>query len=335
MEKAITAADVPPQFLEAAFLVGHIPQKSLAFDPRVSYALYVPPKHYIALASPGASDTVANEPSTAPSHSPRAKLPLLVYIHGTRRNISPLFTSLAAFADSMPCAILVPLFPAGIDGPNDLDSYKVLRSTTLRSDLALLSMLDDEIAHRWPHIETGKVFMMGFSGGGQFAHRFLYLYPERVKAVSVGAPGRTTVLDDEEKWPVGVADVESLFGRRVQRHLIAQVPIQLVVGSEDVEVHGGKEFAAWLAQVRHRQQKAKMKATATATDEAKPQHGGKETQDLLPMERGRLDTLRQLQSMWQRDGIESRLDVVEGVAHSGAGVRECVLQFLQPLIQRH
>ncbi|RAK94840.1 uncharacterized protein BO80DRAFT_292835, partial [Aspergillus ibericus CBS 121593] len=212
MNIPLTTPEVPPQFLKPAFLVGHIPQRTLAADPRVSYALYIPPAHYNP--DPNRSTT-----TTAPYNNP--KLPLLVTIHGTSRNPTPLRTTLPPFANSTPCAILAPLFPANIDGPNDLDSYKLLRSRTLRSDLALLSILD-EIATVWPGLDTEKIYLMGFSGGGQFAHRFLYIHPERLMAVSVGAPGRVTMLDEAGKWPGGVGDVEGVFGKGVRRDLIRQ-----------------------------------------------------------------------------------------------------------------
>jgi pimeloyl-ACP methyl ester carboxylesterase len=210
------------------------------------------------------------------------------------------------------------LFPAGLDGPNDHDSYKKLWSSSLRSDLALLSILD-EIALRWPGIETSKVFMMGFSGGGQFAHRFLYIYPERLAAVSVGAPGRVTALDNRT-WPFGIADVEAVFGRQVQPDLIKDVVIQLVVGGADVAAHGGDEFSYWLKQ---------QKLSRAGRGGRDSQRSGTE-----PMDKSRLKTIQELQIMWENFGIKSKLDVVEGVAHSSDGVRECVFEFLRPLMQK-
>lgn len=310
MDKALTTSNVPPQFLYSAFLLGHVPWQSLSSDPRVSYGIYVPAKQYNPELVAGSDD--------------EKKLPLLVYIHGTRRMVSAIQKDgdLISFAESTPCAVLAPLFPAGLDGPNDLDSYKLLRSKTLRSDQALWSILD-EVAHRWPGISTKKVFLMGFSGGGQFAHRLLYLYPERVAAVSAGAPGMATVLDDAKKWPAGVADVESLFGKRVQKDLIRQVQIQLVVGSEDNALHGGEEFWEWV-----REMKARMKKTTTVDSENKEKEG----EGLGDMRKGRLDTLRELQALWKQDNIEARLDIVEGMAHEEGPARQIVLEFLRSAI---
>lgn len=295
MDKPLTTADIPERFLRDAFLVGHVPLTALASDPRISYALYIPPQHYRSTGAP---------------------LPLLVWVHGTGRNISAIHgEDLVSFADSTPCAVVAPLFPAGLAGPHELDSYKVLQSPALRSDFALLSILD-EISHRWPGVQTEKIFLMGFSGGGQFAHRFLYLYPERLVAISVGAPGRVTALDNKQEWPRGVGDVETRFGRSIDKQNIQNVAIQLIVGSIDDQVHGGSDFQEWLQQYAERR---KDQPSQSST---------------LPiMRRGRLQTLRNLQSEWKEYGIEAQLDVVDGVGHNFPGVLQYVLQFIGPAIQ--
>ncbi|KAK9234061.1 hypothetical protein V1525DRAFT_414306 [Lipomyces kononenkoae] len=72
----------------------------------------------------------------------------------------------------------------------------------MRYDLLLLAILD-EVSLRCPAIDTSKVLLTGFSGGGQFVHRFTYLHPERLLAVNVGAPGSVTYLDDNRPWADG------------------------------------------------------------------------------------------------------------------------------------
>ncbi|KAL7624728.1 hypothetical protein AAE478_006299 [Parahypoxylon ruwenzoriense] len=302
MDGALTTANVPAQFLEDLYLVGHFPLMTLQVDPRISYAIYVPKAHY----NP---DPAQGNGTTHNSTAATGKLPLLVYVHGTGRNIAALNEELASFADEAACAVLAPLFPAGMDGPNDVDSYKVLRSPSLRSDLGLLAVLD-QVAYRWPGIETGKVFLMGFSGGGQFAHRFLYLYPERLAAASVGAPGRPTFLEESQDWPAGIADVETLFNKTVDGGLVGKVPIQLVVGDKDVEIHGSPEFWEWQR-------------------ETLGGDGG-----LAQMNVTRLESMRQLHASLERAGIETQFDIVPGVAHEETGVRETVLGFLGPLIRK-
>jgi poly(3-hydroxybutyrate) depolymerase len=328
MDKALSTADVPPRFLKDALLVGHIPWRTLASEPRVCYRLYVPARHYNPFLT-----------ATSPASD---KLPLLVYMHGTRRNIAAIDSAddLVRFADATPCAVLAPLFPAGVDGPHDLDSYKLLASRSLRSDLALLAMLD-EVARRWPGVDAHRVYLMGFSGGGQFAHRFLYLYPERMRAVSVGAPGRATVLDRTRRWPVGIAGVEDLFdGRQVKVEDIRGVRIQLVVGTEDNVVHGGEGFWEWVRAMKAKGRAVTGTATATATGtgengvkitngDEKAGGGAEQNTSLEDMRQGRLDTVRELQALWRDQGIEAQLDIVEGMAHDERPARNVVLGFLR------
>ncbi|KAI1657695.1 alpha/beta-hydrolase [Daldinia decipiens] len=298
MDKLLSASVVPLKFRKNALLTGHIPYKSLASDPRVSYTIYVPAEAYNQRHPDGAGP--------GPN-----KLPLLVAVHGTRRDVFNVY-DLVPFAESTPCAVLLPLFPTGLDGPNDIDSYKLYRSKTLRPDLALLSMLD-EVATKWPAIETDKIFLMGFSGGGQFSHRFLYLYPERLAAVSAGAPGRATFLDEDQNWPAGIKDAESVFGKAVNKELIKKVPIHLVVGDQDADIHGGDEFWAWV-----------KKYLGQPGEESGPQI----------IKQGRFKTIHDLQDSWKHEGIESKLDVVPGVAHNARGVRSVVLDFMLPQIQK-
>ena len=298
---AYSTASVPPEYLGALFLTGQTPLKASSYDPRISYALYVPPEHYNP--NPTAADRSAH-PSLK-----RAPLPLLIAIHGTKRDATGLLTRLTPFADSQPCAVLTPLFPAGLDDPLDLDSYKDLKSKTLRSDLALLAILN-EVSVRWPGIRTERFSMIGFSGGGQFVQRFLYLHPARLNAVSIGAPGRVTSLDPEREWPKGIKDVEKLFGLVVDVETIQQVKIQLVVGADDNIVHGNEAFWEWLR-------------TASSHEAGHTNPGNAED-----IRVGRLETLKTLHAQWKTQGIEAQLDIVRAVAHESAGVQSVVLEFI-------
>ena len=273
-----STASVPPEHLGALFLTGQTPLKASSYDPRISYALYIPPEHYNP--SPTAPDRSAH-PSLK-----RAELPLLIAIHGTKRDATGLLTRLTPFADSQPCAVLTPLFPAGLDDPLDLDSYKDLRSKTLRSDLARLAIID-EVSVRWPGIRTGRYSMIGFSGGGQFVQRFLYLHPQNLNAVSIGAPGRVTSLNPELEWPKGIKDVRKLFGLIVDVERIQQVKVQLVVGADDNVVHGNIAFWEWL-----------RRASSGEAGHTNPSN----TNDIRS---ARLDTLKTLHAHLKTQGIEA------------------------------
>jgi predicted esterase len=342
--KPLSTRDVPAEFLPLVLLTGLVPWRISPSDPHVSYSLYVPGDRYdpayaaptstpTSTPDPQPSSTVTTAPSLQPSKTPQPpepingrKLPLLVVVHGTGRRTSALESpEFVAFAHNTPCAILAVLFPTGITGPYDLDSYKLLSArserdahtdSALRSDLALLAILS-EVSYRWPGIDTGKVFMMGFSGGGQFAHRFLYLYPEKLGAVSIGAPGRVTYLSADEKWPRGIRDVKQIFGREVDLEKVRAVKgVQLVIGSEDTSVHGGEEFWDW---VREMKSQRRGKNNEEDVDE-----GG-----LDRMTKGRLESLRELQASWKELGIEAGMEIIQGMKHTETSARGVVLEFLR------
>lgn len=302
-------------------MVGSIPFTALHNDSRISYTLYVPPQHY----NPDPDRRLQGQADLDPKYL-LPTLPLIVNIHGSRRGAEKCRDRLIKFADAERVAVLAPLFPAGIDGYTDLDSYKMLKSKTLRSDLALLQILD-EVAAKWPGIETQKFFLMGFSGGGQFAHRFAYLYPERLQGLSVGAPGRATFLSENLPWPSGIQNVTTIFGENlvVQKEKIKAIgKIQLVVGARDNTLYGGKDFWAWLGTQK------KLRPEGSSEDIPSEK---RELEQPKLLRKGRLDLLRELQDAWRVEGILSQLDIVPDVAHDSGGVHAEVEAFLRPLVR--
>ena len=304
-------------------MVGSIPITALCNDSRVSYTLYIPPQHY----NPDPSRQTSQNPANLDPKYLLPALALIVNVHGTSRHAEKCRDCLVEFANSERVAVLAPLFPAGLDGYTDLDSYKLLKSETLHSDLVLLQILD-EVAAKWPGIETKKFFLMGFSGGGQFVHRFAYLHPDRLYAISVGAPGRVTFLDKSMKWPHGIQDVGEVFGydlivEKTKFRVIGE--IQLVIGAEDNFIHGGSEFWTWLA-MRKKQLKQEVEAEGTQSEKI-------ESEQLTPPRKGRVDTLRELHEAWKGHNISSSLEIVPGVAHDSSGVQTKVEAFLRPLVR--
>ncbi|MCX5535782.1 hydrolase [Streptomyces sp. NBC_00006] len=208
-------------------------------------------------------------------------------VHGTHREAGQLRDAFADFAEEHDCVVLAPLFPAGLAGPNDLDNYKFLTEPGFRADLLLLDMIK-EAAERW-HIRTDRFHLHGFSGGGQFAHRFFYLHPDRLASLSIGAPGRTTLLDPRTPWWRGTADCAERFGTAPDTTAMADVPVQLVIGEQDTHIE------VW---------------------EGAEQPGS------------RMDRISELRENWDRHGIATRLDVVSGAGHNGLAVMPAVLSFL-------
>mgnify|MGYP002623907630 CR=1 FL=1 len=181
-------------------------------DQRFSYYLYLP-KNFHSVKQPAEN--------------------LLVVIHGTFRDAESTKNAFIPFAEKTNSAILAPLFPTGIIDGEDIHNYKFIKYHGIRFDEIVLGMIDEvkEIFHLAPR----RVMLYGFSGGGQFAHRFMYLHPELLHSVVIGSPGRVTYLDPEEDWYAGIRDFEEQFGKSLDFEALKKPKILLFVGGNDTE----------------------------------------------------------------------------------------------------
>jgi poly(3-hydroxybutyrate) depolymerase len=260
------------------YFSGATPLFASQADQRVSYCLYVPPRR-------------DGDPE---------RFPLVVIQHGTARTAVRYRDAFRQFCEDNRCAVLTPLFPAGLVDPDDLHNFKFLAYRGIRFDLLLLAIVA-EAAGRFP-VDGGKFLLHGFSGGGQFAHRFLYLHPDRLVGISIGAPGRITQLTDDTWW-LGTRGMREIFGMQPSIEAIRRVPVHMVVGAEDTETWeiNNPGDTNWMDGV-----------------------------ELTG--RTRIERLRTLAANFASHGIGVQFDVVPGVAHSGVGVRPAVEAFCARLL---
>lgn len=249
-------------------------------DQRFSYCLYVPQAH---------------------QDEDRLPLPLVVVVHGTGRAGPRYRDAFADFAEQHGCVVLAPLFPAGIIDPDDLHNYKFIEYRGIRYDEVLLGIVD-EVAERYA-VDASRFLLQGFSGGGQFAHRFFYLHADRLAAVSIGAPGRITLLDDSQPWWIGTGGFDERFGREIAVPLLQKVAVQLVVGDRDVET--------W--EINNVGDSNWMDGAERAG-------------------RTRVERLRTLRDNYAAHGIDARFDLVPGVAHDGFAVLGVVREFFSSVL---
>src|SRR5581483_6044061 len=236
---------------------------ALRSDPRFSYCLYVPPE----------------------VEAPVARSELVVAVHGSLRLFIAYRDAFAAFAEWNRCVVLCPLFPVGVHGDENGDGYKYLHEREIRYDRVLLSMVNEASERCRIAFDTFGLF--GYSGGGHFAHRFYTLHPQRLWAVSIGAPGSVSLLDRSRDWWVGVRNVRELFGVDVDIEAMRRVPVQMIVGRVDLETfeimhHEGEPY--WMPG---------------ANDS-----GG-----------NRPERLARLRACYEQHGIAVRFDLVRDVGH--------------------
>ncbi|HEY7688817.1 MAG TPA: alpha/beta hydrolase [Dongiaceae bacterium] len=253
-------------------------------DQRFSYCLYVPEDY----------DETGDKTYS-----------LAVTVHGTGRSAAAYRDGFADFADANDCIVLAPLFPAGIIEEGELSNYKLLQFHDIRFDLVLLSIVD-EVAAKY-RVDASRFLLYGFSGGGHFTHRFLYVHPERLLGASIGAPGVVTLLDPTRDWWVGVRDLQARFGKPLNLEAMRRVAVHMVIGDKDTET--------WEITIR--------------PDDAWWMEGA----DLAGA--NRIDRMRSLRQSFEKHGIAVRQDIVPGVDHDPPKVIGPVKAFFADVLRRH
>lgn len=262
--------------------LGSTPLFACQYDMRFSYCLYVPGNF---------------SADTAKEYS------LAAVVHGSGRDAPKYRDCFMDFAEKNNCIVLAPLFPCRVCDENDLSSYKFLVWDGLRFDLVLLAMVQ-EVEDKYG-IDAAKFLLFGFSGGGQFAHRFFYVHPNRLMALSVGAPGVVTLPEGTRDWCVGVKNQEALFGIPLQIDGMKSVPVQTVIGEEDTET--------W---------EITISSDSRYWQEGINDSGANRHDRLVSLRRG-LEGL----------GVNVRHDTVKGVGHHGYDVLAPVYDFFENVLK--
>jgi dienelactone hydrolase len=253
---------------------------SFSGDHRVSYCLYVPAR------APG---------------SPQPGL--VIPVHHSLRNFMQCRDTFADFATRNNMVVLAPLFPVNVLGDGNPDGYKYLIESDIRYDLLLDGMI--ELVAKQTGCRSDKFCMFGFSGGGHFTHRYLLTRPERFIAASIGAPGQVTLLNPDADWWVGTRNMKALFGRPLNLDALRKVPVQMIVGENDIETH---EFTHSPDSQYYRPESAATGAT-------------------------RVERLRSLQRSFESAGVSVQFDLMPGVAHISVPAMELAQAFFEKTLK--
>ena len=154
-------------------------------------------------------------------------------------------------------------------------------------------------------LAVDRFALFGYSGGGQFAHRFAYLHAQRLAALSIGAPGKVTLMDDTLPWWRGLAGLAALAGQPLALAHLRKLPVQLVIGGDDDQ------------------------ETDVATVPGSPHW----MEGINEAGRNRLALMDSLRTSLLAGGVSARLDKVDGVAHDGFSVLEPVHAFLRDALE--
>lgn len=159
----------------------------------------------------------------------RTETPLFIAVHGIRRGALSQARQFAPFIEAVGGVMIAPLFRK-----RRFPDYQRLgrQGRGERADLALKRMIADVSCRLG--MSLSDLVMFGYSGGGQFVHRFAMAYPRQVKRVAVAAPGWFTFPDPTQSFPRGIGRTAALPDVMLDPARFLRIPTLVLVGEKDV-----------------------------------------------------------------------------------------------------
>jgi len=190
---------------------GTVPFRALKQDTRFSCCIHVP-KSFV---------------SGPTGHT------LLLALHGSDRNALELCRMFQDLSETHRYVVLCPLFPGGVDEPENMDGYKFL----FEGDLNYVNVIDAMIGEVEARLKFvfEHICLFGISGGAQCAHRYAIVRPRRIVAASIAAPGTISIPGLRASWWRGTHDLRERFGNAFSLEQFARIRFQLLVGAADTD----------------------------------------------------------------------------------------------------
>ncbi|MBW2690171.1 MAG: hypothetical protein JRC99_09605 [Deltaproteobacteria bacterium] len=160
------------------------------------------------------------------SHPDSGKI--LYTIHGISRNAEEHIQGFINQAERYGTIMVAPLFLK-----SNAPRYQQLGTNVQqqRVDMAFDHILQD--VHEWLGVMPAPMRMFGFSGGGQFVHRYAMFYPKRVARMALAAPGWYTFPDPDRKYPYGLKSTKDWPRLTFSLDQFLRIPTMVMVGEED------------------------------------------------------------------------------------------------------
>ena len=151
---------------------------------------------------------------------------IFVTVHGVSLNSGEHAELFLSYAKKQNMILIAPHFAA-----DRFPDYNCLGKDGERADKKLLRILD-EVKKEFSITEK-KIFLFGYSAGGQFAHRFSLGYPQHIEKLALGAPGYYTLPDYDTAFPQGLDNFPG--NKKINMKSFYRIPLCLVVGSKDTQ----------------------------------------------------------------------------------------------------
>ncbi|GGK78252.1 hypothetical protein GCM10007941_30420 [Amphritea balenae] len=166
---------------------------------------------------------------------------IIVAVHGISRDSEEQVREYCHLADRLGCWLVAPEFSA-----QAYPRYQQLARASgyPRADLALNSFL---ALWRGVVSQPGlKMYLAGYSGGAQFAHRYAMHHPQQVAALVLSSAGWYSFPDRKRDYPCGIANSVGL--NRVRLNELLQLPMLVTVGEQDLARDGSLRISVTLDQ---------------------------------------------------------------------------------------
>jgi len=155
--------------------------------------------------------------------------PMFVPVHGISRNGHEHASLFARYCDRFGVVLVAPYFEMG----KSEDYQRLGRSGRgPRADAALDAILAE--AAWLTSVAADRIHLFGFSGGAQFAHRYVMAHPDRVARAVIAAAGWYTFPDPHRGFPYGIRTAWDLPDVRFDPEKFLRVPITVMVGDQDI-----------------------------------------------------------------------------------------------------
>ena len=176
--------------------------------------------------------TMINDPQQYYLYIPEKTGPdtkVFVAVHGINRMAKEHATQFLPYAKQHGVVLVAPLFPRD----RFPDYQRLGRSNKgVRADLALNNIMDEVGLLTGADIK--KLHLFGYSGGGQFVHRYAMTYPQNVASMVIAAAGWYTFPDYSINYPYGLKNAGKLFGKPFNPDHLLEIPACVLVGDRDI-----------------------------------------------------------------------------------------------------
>ena len=198
----------------------------------------------------------------------RAGQPMLVSVHGISRNAEEHARLFAPLAEEAGVVLVAPVFTR-----ERFPGYQRLAPNARGERPAeVLEQIVAEVARR-TGADGRRVYLFGYSGGGQFVHRFVMARPGRVVAYAVGAAGWYTFPDTERRFPHGLRRSRGLGMGGFDAEAFLRVPGWVLVGERDTRRDAALHASARVLRLQGGSRLERGQRWAQAMNAAAAAHG--------------------------------------------------------------